>query len=184
MCTSLRSRVRPNDPLFSLHRDKRMNGNNLSRINGGTARSFLSCKISYHDNAQKHENTKSQIYTHAGIRDRKRAKEIGNPKRTTFPFRNSHAAPGDGAHRKGNSLHSRSLPPPVNHCNIRAGEYVVKPRTASARTFNPHAKLFAYRPTDRPGPSNRVIQLKLQPRSNAPVVACYRLKRRGTKKGG
>lgn len=73
----------------------------------------------------------------------------------------------DGTYCKGNSAHSRSLPPLVNHCNIHArGNTLLKltlltPSTASTRTFNPHAKLFAYQPI---GPSNCVIQLKLQPR--------------------
>lgn len=86
----------------------------------------------------------------------------------------------DGTYCKGNSVHSRSLPPLVNHCNIHVrGNTLLKPTLLPRphpRTFNPHAKLFAYRPI---GPSNCVIQLKLQPRSNCGrVVGCYRLKLR------
>lgn len=82
-----------------------------------------------------------------------------------FPLARAALALGDGTYCKGNSVHSRSLPPLVNHCNIHGG--VVKPPTASARTFSPHAKLFAYRSI---GPSNCVIQLKLQLRSNCAAL--------------
>lgn len=112
------------------------------------------------DNAREKRKVRTQN-THAATHARHKGntKEIGSPQRTTFPFRNNHAAPGNGTHRKGNSLRSRSLPPPVNHCNIRAGEYVVKPRPHphehSIRTRN-----FSRtdRPTDRALESRNSIE--------------------------
>lgn len=89
----------------------------------------------------------------------------------------------DRTYCRGNSVHSRSLPPLVNHCNIRAGGIRCwkarspPPTTTSTWTFNLHAKLFAYLPTDRTLELRNSIET-VAARSNCSRIGCYRLKLR------
>lgn len=97
---------------------------------------------------------------------------------------------GDGTYREGNSGYSRSLPPLVNHCNIRAGEYVVThPRPSSPghiRTSIQSARETFRVPkrSDPPTLRNSIETIAADRTARSRNGACCRLKKRNGKEEG
>lgn len=120
---------------------------------------------------------KTRVYTKGMQRNRKpETNSVSLLREPRYSWR-------DGTYCKGNSVHSRSLPPLVNHCNIHArGNTLLKP-TLLLPSDHIQTNIQSARETFRV-PTDRTLELRnsietAAARSNCGrVVGCYRLKLR------